>query len=184
MSVSKSANNNEQLVNDCTANDRRSQELLYKQYYKPLMALCFRYTRNQDDAIEVLHNGFLKIFKHIGEFDQSKSSLFTWINTIMVRSAIDFLRKRKLATINLEWTEANEPFVEADILRYKSAEEIMYFLKQLAPATSTVFNLYAVEGYSHKEIATLLGISEGTSKWHLSEAKKQLGKQIKERAIA
>lgn len=184
MSVSKSANSNVQLISGCAANDRRSQELLYKQYYKPLTALCFRYTRNQEDAIEVLHNGFLKIFKHMGEFDESQSSLFTWMNTIMVRSAIDFLRKRKLATITVEWTETTEPFVEADILLYKSAEEIMFFLKQLAPATSTVFNLFAVEGYSHKEIAGLLGISEGTSKWYLSEAKKQLGKQIKEKAIA
>lgn len=184
MSVSKSAFANVQLIQGCAANDRRSQELLYRQYYKPLLALCFRYTRNQEDAIEVLHDGFLKIFKNIREYDASKSSLFTWVTTIMVRSSIDFLRKRKFETVNIEWSEATEPSVDADILRYKSAEEIYFFLKQLPPATCTVFNLYAVEGYSHKEIAALLNISEGTSKWHLSEAKKQLARQVKERAIA
>lgn len=184
MSAFQSAKNNEQLVQSCAANDRRSQELLYKQFHKPLLALCFRYTRNQEDAIELLHNGFLKIFKHIGEFDQLKSSLFTWANTIMVRVAIDFLRKKKVEIVSVEWTDATEPSVDADILLYRSAEEIMMFLKRLPAATSTVFNLYVVEGYSHKEIAGLLGISEGTSKWHLSEAKKQLAIQLKGRAIA
>jgi len=184
MSVPVNAINDKQLAQGCTSNDRRSQEALYKQYYKPMMALCIRYVRNREDAVEVLHTGFLKIFQNIGRFDETKSALFTWIHTIMVRTAIDFLRKKNPMTQEVEWTEAMEPEIQAKALVDRSGEEIMIFLKQLPHTTATVFNLFVIEGYNHKEIGKLLNISDGTSKWHLSEAKNQLAKLIKTRAIA
>jgi RNA polymerase sigma factor (sigma-70 family) len=176
--------NNSQLIHGCAMNDRKSQELLYKQFYHPMLALCFRYTKNQEDATEVLHEGLLKVYKNIQHFDESKSSLFTWVHTIMVRTAIDFLRKKSLRGINVEWTEANEPIVQAEILENRSAEDIMQFLKQLPEITATVFNLHVIEGYKHKEIAQMLDMSEGTSKWHVSEAKKQLTIILEKRARA
>lgn len=172
-----------QLIEGCAANDRKAQEQLYKRYYNPMMALCFRYTGNQEDAIEVLHEGLLKVFQNIHEFDPSKSALYTWIHTIMVRSAIDFLRRKKLKTVNVEWNDHTEPAIEPDILIDKSADEIYFFLKQLPPLSATVFNLYVIEGYKHREIAQLLQISEGTSKWHLSEAKKQLTNCFEKRTL-
>jgi RNA polymerase sigma factor (sigma-70 family) len=184
MSVSKDPISNSHLIQGCASNDRRSQELLYKQYYNPMMALCFRYIRNREDAIEVLHTGFLKVFQHIGSFDETKSALFTWIHTIMVRTSIDFLRKKNPMVQAVEWTEATEPEIQPAVLIDKSGEEIMCFLNQLSHTTATVFNLYVIEGYNHKEIAQLLTISDGTSKWHLSEAKKNLAKLIKNKAIA
>ncbi len=184
MSVSESAICNKQLVEGCASNDRRSQELLYKQYYNPMMALCFRYTRCREDAKEVLHTGFLKVFQNIAKFDENKSALFTWIHTIMVRTAIDFTRKKNPLTQEVEWTEATEPVIQAETLVNKSGEEIINYLKQLPSTTATVFNLHVIEGYTHKEIAQMLNISDGTSKWHLSEAKKLLTKLIKNRAIA
>lgn len=149
-----------------------------------MMAVCFRYVRNREDALEVLHTGFLKVFQNIGSFDETKSALATWIQTIMIRTAIDFLRKKNPLAHSVEWTEAAEPEIPAEALVNKSAEEILFFLNQLSPNTATVFNLYVVEGYNHKEISQLLRISEGTSKWHLSEAKKKLATMLKNKEIA
>jgi RNA polymerase sigma factor (sigma-70 family) len=174
----------EKLIHGCIENDRRSQEQLYQQFYHPMLALCFRYTRNQEDAIEVLHEGYLKMFQHLKGFDPSKSSLFTWVHTIMVRTAIDFIRKKNARPINIEWTEDAEPSIAADVLADEPAADIMQFLKQLPDITATVFNLHAIEGYKHKEIAQLLNMSEGTSKWHVSEAKKQLTIILQKRARA
>jgi len=149
-----------------------------------MMAVCFRYVRNREDALEVLHTGFLKIFQNIGSFDETKSALFTWVQTIMVRTSIDFLRKKNSLLQAVEWTEDVSPEIEAEVLVNRSAEEILSFLKQLSPSTATVFNLYVIEGYNHKEIAKLLAISEGTSKWHLSEAKKKLAVMLRNKEIA
>lgn len=149
-----------------------------------MMAVCFRYVRNKEDALEVLHSGFLKVFQNIGSFDDSKSALSTWIQTIMIRTAIDFLRKKNPLARSVEWTETAEPEIQAEVLVNKSAEEILLFLNQLSPNTATVFNLYAIEGYNHKEIAQLLNMSEGTSKWHLSEAKKKLATMLRNKEIA
>jgi len=172
------------LISGCASNDRRSQELLYKQFFNPMMAVCLRYVRNREDALEVAHTAFLKVFQHIKNFDDSKSALFTWIQTIMVRTSIDFLRKKNPLVQEVEWTETNEPEIPAEALVNKSGEEILYFLKQLTHTTAAVFNLHVVEGYNHKEIAQLLMISEGTSKWHLSEAKRKLAITLKNKEIA
>ena len=184
MSVSETAINVHQLIRGCASNDRRAQELLYRQFYNPMMAVCFRYGRNKEDAIEVLHSGFLKVFQNIENFDESRSALFTWIQTIMVRTSIDFLRKKNPLAQAVEWTDSIEPEIEAEVLINKSAEEILYFLNNLSQTTAAVFNLHVVEGYNHKEIARLLSISEGTSKWHLSEAKKKLAIMLKNKEIA
>lgn len=161
------------LINGCIQNSRQAQELLYRRFYGAMAALCLRYTRNEDDAIEVLHNGFLKVYKNIHRYDAQKASLYTWIRKIVVNSAIDFIRKRdKFSRIELE--KAEEPGVDAEAIHRISANELLQLVRQLSPATQTVFNLYVVEGYNHREIAELVGISEGTSKWHLSEARRKL----------
>jgi|SRR6185503_2258979 len=174
MSVPGTAITEMQLIEGCVANCRKSQEQLYKRYYHPMLALCFRYSRSQEDAIEILHEGLLKVYQNIEDFDPSRAALFTWIHTIMVRTSIDFLRRKKSETIIVEWNDSNEPAIHPEIIIDRSAEEILYFLKQLPEMSATVFNLHVVEGYKHKEISRMLDISEGTSKWHLSEAKKQL----------
>jgi RNA polymerase sigma-70 factor (ECF subfamily) len=138
-----------------------------------MASICLRYTRNEEDAIEVLHNGFLKVYKNIHTYDTSKASLYTWIRKIVVNSAIDFIRQRsRFSTVELE--KAEEPGIDAVAIQRLSAQELLRLVQQLSPATQTVFNLYVIEGYNHREIANLIGISEGTSKWHLSEARRQL----------
>lgn len=163
-----------ELINGCINDDRRAQELLYKQFYGPMSTICLRYTRNQEDAIEVLHNGFLKVYKNIHTYDATKASLYTWIRTIIVNSAIDFIRQRGKFYNHMELEKAEEPAIDADAVQRMSTRELLRLVQQLTPATQGVFNLYVIEGYNHREIANLLGISEGTSKWHLSEARKQL----------
>lgn len=167
------------VLEGCMKNNRKDQELLYKQFYGPMMALCIRYTRNEEDAIEVLHNGFLKVFKHLGTYDVSKASLYTWIKTIVVNSAIDFIRSKQKFGTTIELTEMQEVGMDNEAIQRMSATELLQLVRQLPNATQTVFNLYVVEGYNHREIGELLGISEGTSKWHLSEARKQLQQLLK-----
>ncbi len=167
-----------ELITGCISGDRRAQELLYKQFYGPMSTICLRYTRNQEDAIEVLHNGFLKVYKNIHTYDATKASLYTWIRTIVVNSAIDFIRQRGKFYNHIELEKAEEPAIDADAVQRMSSRELLRLVQQLTPATQGVFNLYVIEGYNHREIANMLGISEGTSKWHLSEARKQLQKLL------
>lgn len=162
------------LIKGCILNDRRMQELLYKQYCSSMMVLCKSYAKNDEDAVEVLQDGFLKIFQQIEKFDITRSSLYTWMRTIMVRTAIDFLRRQNKKNVAVEWKEEHDPVIEAEVLYRMTAQQIQWMLQNLPPTTRMVFNLYVTEGYNHKEIGDLLHISEGTSKWQLSEARKHL----------
>jgi len=162
-----------ELVRGCIINDRMAQEQLYKQFHGPMASICMRYTRNEHDAIEVLHSGFLKVFKNIDRFDSTKASLYTWIRTIMVNTAIDFLRqKNRWYVSHGELEKVETGGIDPEAVDRLSVQELLKLVQKLPPATQAVFNLYVIEGYTHKEIGTLLGISDGTSKWHLSEARR------------
>ncbi len=162
------------MINGCISNDRRAQEKLYKHFYGSMTTICLRYTRNEEDAIEVLHNGFLKVFKNIATYNNSKGSLYTWIRTIIVHTAIDFIRQREKFFTKTSLENSPEPSVDVDALHRLSALELLKLVQRLPSATQAVFNLYVVDGYTHREIGNMLGISEGTSKWHLSQARKLL----------
>jgi len=138
-----------------------------------MASICVRYTRNEHDAVEVLHSGFLKVFKNIDRFDASKASLYTWIRTIMVNTAIDFLRqKNRWFIAHSEPEKFESGGIEPEATQRLSVQELLKLVQHLPPATQAVFNLYVIDGYTHKEIGQLLGISDGTSKWHLSEARR------------
>ncbi len=162
-----------ELVRGCIENNRLAQEQLYKQFHGAMASICMRYTRNDHDAIEVLHSGFLKVFKNMGRFDSSKASLYTWIRTIMINTAIDFLRQKSRWYVSHgELEKIEEAGIDPDAIQRLSVQELLKLVQQLPPATQAVFNLYVIEGYTHKEIGGLLRISDGTSKWHLSEARR------------
>lgn len=144
-----------------------------------MMSICLRYTRNEDDAIEVLHNGFLKVYKNIYRFDSLKASLYTWIRSIMVHSAIDFIRQNMKHSRQVEIDQITEPNVDSEAMNKLNAQELLFLVRKLPPATQTVFNLYIIEGFTHREIGAMMGISEGTSKWHLSEARRLMRKLLK-----
>ena len=171
-----SAENNliDQLIAGCLIGKRSAQEQLYERFYHAMIAICMRYTKNKEDAMEVLNDGFVKVFKNIQRFDRAKASLYTWMRTIMINTAIGFLRRQRLVFEELDLTEEEEPAIENAVVQKADADELLALIRRLPPATQTVFTLFTVDGYGHQEIAAMLGISEGTSKWHLSDARKKL----------
>ena len=144
------------------------------------MNLCLRYTKNERDALEVLNTGFYKVYKYIGRYDAGKASLYTWIRTIIINSCLDFIKTNQSLVGAGELEQAVHVHVPPAVISTLSAAAILELVRQLPPATQAVFNLYVMEGYNHQEIGKLTGTSEGTSKWHLSEARKKLQKWINE----
>lgn len=168
----------EQLVDGCLAGDRNCQRMLYERYYGSMMAVCMRYTSDREEARDVLHEGFIKIFRNLAVF-QRGTNLGGWIRRVMVNTAIDFYRRSARAPQTVDINTAVGEYDHAtDIVSEMSAQEILDLVQQLPPAYRTVFNLYVVEGYPHKEIGEMLGISEGTSKSNLAKARTKLQKMI------
>ena len=172
--------NIDDIINGCKKDDRKAQEQLYRSYYKVMMSLCLRYTKNERDALEVLNTGFYKVYKNINRFDAAKASLYTWIRTVIINSCLDFIKAKQPLSGAGELEQAANIHVPPAVISKMSATEILQLVRQLPPATQAVFNLYVMEGYNHAEIGKLTDTSEGTSKWHLSEARKKLQKMINE----
>ena len=168
----------ELLLEGCLANNRKAQEGLYRQFYGFAMTIALRYSRDEHDAADIMSLAFVKIFKSIRTFDAQKGSLHAWIKRIVVNEGLDHIKSRGRFSENVELETVAEPEINNAALEQMGAEEIMNLIKKLPPATHAVFVLYAVEGYNHREISERLNISEGTSKWHLSEARKTLQMQL------
>ena len=158
------------LINGCLKDDRRMQEELYRRFSPRMYAVCLRYAGNAEEAQDILQEGFIKVFKKLESF-RGEGSFEGWVRRIFVNTAIEhFRRKRYLQPV----TEKEENTIEG---KYLSAldglaeKDILALVQQLSPGYRTVFNMYVIEGYSHKEIADMLNISEGTSKSQLSRAK-------------
>ncbi len=175
--------NTETLIQNCKSGDRKAQFTLYKTYYNVLMGVCMRYNKNKDDASAILNEGFLKILKNLDKYDPNKP-FEAWIKRIMINTIIDAFRKNKNERELVQYTD----FEETDTLdinidynnadKMFDAEAIEKLIQKLPPATQKVFNLFAVDGFSHKEIGKMLNMSVGTSKWHISAARKQLKEMI------
>lgn len=165
------------IIEGCREWKRGSQEALYREFFGYAMSICLRYAQNRAEAIEILNDGFLKVFQHIASFDTNRS-FKSWLAKIIVNTAIDFLRsKSKIAfTDNIE--HIYDLGMEDKTLDKISYEELLKHIQTLPPAYRTVFNLYVMEGYHHQEIAAMLAISEGTSKSNLFKAKKILREKI------
>ncbi|RXK86896.1 RNA polymerase sigma factor [Filimonas effusa] len=168
-----------ELIEGCRANDRKAQELLYRQFYAFAMAIAMRYSRDEADAADIMSLAFVKLFKSIHSFNSEKGTLHAWIKKIVINEALDHIkaRHRFISQEQLE-AAAEEAQVDNNAIDKLNATEIMTMIQQLPPATHAVFVLYAIDGYNHREIAERLGISDGTSKWHLSEARKTLQKKL------
>jgi RNA polymerase sigma factor (sigma-70 family) len=168
------------IIRGCRNGDRKAQESLYKSYYRAMITICLRYTKNDSDAVEVLNTAFLKVFKNIKRYDPQLAAPYTWIRTIVINSCIDFNTQRNRAQSLQELAEDTDIHIPPEAISKIKTEELLRLVRSLPEATRTVFNLYSIEGYSHKEIAQLLGISTGTSKWHLAEARKKLQELLQE----
>jgi RNA polymerase sigma-70 factor (ECF subfamily) len=175
-----------ELIKACIKGERKAEYELYKVTFSYLMSICIRYTRNNDRAKEVLNMGFLKILTNLNKYDQSEP-FKPWIRKIIINTLINEYKKEKTQTQNLQYVEqyyetSDYSEVNHAITRI-DAEQIYGFIAQLPPATQQVFNLYFIDGYKHREIAELLDITEGTSKWHLNAAKEKLKTMLKESSV-
>ncbi|MBO9682431.1 MAG: RNA polymerase sigma factor [Flavisolibacter sp.] len=170
--------NIQELLDGSLANKRKAQEALFRHFYGFAMSIALRYSRDEMDAADIVSHAFIKIFKSIHSFDSTKGSLHAWIKKIVVNEGLDHIKSRTRFSENVELETVTEPQINNSVIEQMGAEEIMEIVKKLPPATHAVFVLYAVEGYNHREIAEKLNISEGTSKWHLSEARKFLQQQL------
>jgi RNA polymerase sigma-70 factor (ECF subfamily) len=169
-------------IERCALNSRESQKKIYTSFYGYAMAVCDRYTNNQDDAIEILNDGFLKVFKEIYRYKPAYtdvvSSFKGWLRKIMVYTAIDHFRKnhKHQFTTDLDNGVVQVASHAEDALDRISYEEIIRSIQDLTPGYRTVFNLFIIEGFTHEEISDKLGISIGTSKSNLAKARRQLQK--------
>jgi len=169
-------------IERCALNNRESQKKLYTSFYGYAMAVCDRYTNNQDDAVEILNDGFLKVFKEIYRYKPAYtdvvSSFKGWLRKIMVYTAIDHFRKnhKHQFTTDLDNGVVQVASHAEDALDRISYEEIIRSIQDLTPGYRTVFNLFIIEGFTHEEISDKLGISIGTSKSNLAKARRQLQK--------
>jgi len=161
----------------CLKNDRKDQKTLYKTFYGFAMGICLRYAVNRYEALEVLNQGFYKVFTKLDQFDYAKP-FKAWLGRIMINTAINYYRSNlKMAyTESLDDIEYAGDYVLPDHkLEY---DDLLAMVQKLPQAYRTVFNLYAIEGYTHEEIGELLGISDGTSKSNLFKAREKLKKMI------
>ncbi len=159
-----------QLITALKRNDNRAQKVVYERYSSKMMAVCVRYIANRNDAEETMIDGFMRAFERIGQF-REEGSFEGWLRRIMVTESLMFLRKTKSwrQEIGLEEITAEPDYDWAD--SSLEADDLLRLVGQLPDGYRTIFNLYAIEGYTHQEIANELGISEGTSKSQLSRAR-------------
>ena len=170
-------------ITACIAKERWAQKKLYEDHYGQMMGVCLRYSSTREDALDILHEGFIKVFKNISKY-QPGTSISAWIRRIMVNTSIDFYRKSvRRRTEDLDQAYGLSS-AGADVVSQCTEKEILAAVQTLSPAYRTVFNLYVIEGYAHKEIASQLGVTESTSRSNLVKARIKLkellaAKQIK-----
>jgi RNA polymerase sigma factor (sigma-70 family) len=176
-------------IKRCALNDRDSQKKIYTTFYGFSMAICKRYTNNQDDAIEILNDGFLKIFREIHRYNPAYADVLGsfkgWLRKVMMRTAIDHFRKNKKHRFTVD---ANNGIIQLsdkseDALARISYREILRSIQELSPAYRTVLSLFIIEGRKHQEISAQLGISIGASKSNLAKARIQLQKILFQRDL-
>lgn len=166
-----------ELIAGCLKQQRKDQKMLYQTFYGFAMGICLRYTNNRYEAAEVMNQGYLKVFTHLDKYDSGKP-FKAWLGRIMMNTAIDYYRSnlRMAFSEDIETAEqiGNDDFPDRK-LQY---DDLLAMVQQLPQAYRTVFNLYAIEGYSHEEIGELLQISTGTSKSNLFKAREKLKQMI------
>jgi RNA polymerase sigma factor (sigma-70 family) len=167
------------IIKGCLSGSRRDQELLYRRYASRLYALCLQYAGNTEEARDVLQEGFIKIFENLSRYS-NEGSFEGWMRKIIVNTALERYRNKYYLNRVDDIDEMAEPEAEPDTDDFAGLEanDLLNMIMELPPKYRMVFNLYAIEGYSHREIATMLNISEGTSKSNLSRARLLLQKKV------
>jgi RNA polymerase sigma-70 factor (ECF subfamily) len=166
------------LINDCLLGDRIAQKKLYEQYSGKMMGVCLRYCKDKETAKDLLHDGFLKIYTHLDSFE-GKGSFEGWMRRIMINTALEYLRKQNdegySTNIEEAFTLTNGDY---GILEKMQAEELIRLIQKLPDSYRMAFNLFVIEGYSHKEISKILNITESSSRVYVTRAKQYLQTMI------
>lgn len=171
--ISFDEDNLESILAACLKNDAKAQKILYKQFFSYSKSICLRYSSNALDAEEILNEGFLKVFINMEKYD-STYPFKAWLRTIMVNTAISFYRKNQKFQQEIGYDDYNDPSYNDEILENIAADDILRHVQGLKPIYRTVFTMYAVDGYSHREISEHLSINEVTIRSYYSRAKAKL----------
>jgi len=171
------------LIEACVRGDRKAQRELYERFSRGMYVVCLRYAKSEQEAEDILQDSFIKIFKHLGKF-RGESRLEYWIKRIVINTALNYTRNKLYMYPMVDVNEVNQALDYEQILSNYHFEELLKFINDLPRGCKIVFNLFAIEGYSHHEIAEMLEISEGTSKSQYFRAKKLLQKRISEDQMA
>lgn len=160
-----------QLIKECLQNKRASQKQLYDKYSSAMLVVCCRYTKSLADAEDVLQEGFIRVFKNLHQY-KSEGELGAWMRRVMVTTALNYLKKNVRYQNDLAFDKMEMHPVSDDNPQLQlDTKELLSLIKQLPTGYQTIFNLYAVEGYSHVEIAALLGLTDGTSRSQYARAR-------------
>lgn len=166
------------IIKGCKKNKSKAQKKLYEHFSKKMFGICLQYSKDYTEAEDLLQDGFIKVFTKITQYNFN-GSFEGWIRRIMVNTALERYRKQKLLYVNAEIQDYNYKLDYDDILSEISSNDLIKLIQTLSPQYRIVFNLYAIEGFSHKEIGEKLKISVGTSKSNLSRARILLQEKIK-----
>ena len=166
----------EELIRGCSRNERRAQEAMYKQFYGRMMGVVRRYIDYPEQAEEVLNNGFLRAFQKIEQYTY-KGSFEGWLRKIVFHAVADYVKQHAKYNTQIILVEKDQ-LIKKDLADNLYYDQLLALIQTLPSSTRNVFNMYVLDGYPHKEIADILGISEGTSKWHLSEGRRILREKI------
>ncbi len=169
----KKSKKEDQLIRACLKQDLPAQKLLYERFASTMLFVCLRYVQNRQEAEDLMIKGFTKVFKKLHQF-KSEGSFQAWVRRIMVNECLGYLRSNKSMYLEVELESAEMEPDYALLLQNLEVEDLMKMIEQLPPGYRTVFNLFALEGYSHHEIAQMLHISVSTSKSQLSRGRKLL----------
>ena len=162
----------EELISGCSQNNRGAQAKLYHLFYPRMMGFIRRYFPEQEEAEEIFNNGFLRAFKKIDTYS-FKGSFEGWLRKIMFHAVSDYVDKNVKYSKHVVLVEKDE-VIDKDFASSLYYDDLIKLVNELPNATRIVFNMFAIDGYQHREISEILGISEGTSKWHLSTGRKML----------
>lgn len=178
MTINEHDENTIQIIKGCIIEDRRSQKDLYKLYHALALGICLRYSNDKEEALAILNDGFFKVFKHIKKYNFDKP-ISAWIRKIMTNTAIDYYRSKVRMGAVVDIASYEHPITDETITQKLHYEDLLLLVQKLSPTYRTVFNLYAIDGYTHEEIGSMLGIAVGTSKSNLHKARQRLAEMVR-----
>ncbi|MDD6186322.1 MAG: sigma-70 family RNA polymerase sigma factor [Bacteroidales bacterium] len=172
-----------QWVQDCRSGSTRAQHKLFRYFYGKVMSMCMRYAGSTDEAADMLNEGFLKVFSNLDKYENS-GSFEAWLKRVVCNAALDYRRRydKNVELVDIDEVQDSHlsDYNVNDAMSKISSEEIVGLIQHLPPVTRVVFNMYVFEGFSHREIAQQLDISENTSAWHVNQARSRLKESLKQ----